>query len=106
MTSPDVEGVGSVGAEHTGANSVPCRTNQTGSVRIARAAVTDPHSVSLRDLTLPHLPHAPQPKCPTAPTTSQYGAASVSVTTWGTKSWIAQQGSCARPVGIAATSTF
>ncbi len=58
MTSPDTEGVGSVATEHTAANSVPSETARTGSVRIAKAAVIDPHSVFLKDSTYHHLQRA------------------------------------------------
>jgi len=49
MTNPDSEGVGSVGAGHTNANSVLSGTVQTNSVRIAKAAAIDRRSVYSKD---------------------------------------------------------
>ncbi len=51
MTNPDDEGVGSVGARHTDANSVLSETAQTASARTAKAIVINPHSVYSKDST-------------------------------------------------------
>ncbi len=51
MMNPDVEGVGSAGVGHTDENSVRSKIVQTASAPIAKAIVTNPHSVFSKDST-------------------------------------------------------
>src|SRR6266702_123925 len=103
MTNPGAEGVGSAATEHTAASSAPSKTAQGGSVRIAKAAVTNPHSVFLKDLTYHHLRRALWKRHFNTKTIFRSGAASAYATTRGTKRWIAPRGSCAATVEDAAT---
>ncbi len=105
MTSQDAVVVGSVEVGHIDANSVPSAIVPISSACTVRAAHTDPHSVSSRDL----LDHHPTPKQlkrdSTTTIISPRGAASACTTTPVTKKWIGPLENFAAGVDKGETST-
>ncbi len=104
--SPDAAVAGSAEASNTIASNAQNAVDHLGSVCTAKAILTNPQGVSLRDLRYLHPQHAPSKKCLTTHQLPQDGVVSAYTPTWGTRRSIAPQESYAATAAIGGMYSF